>query len=82
MQGTDDSGPRCTYLDVSSGALPELRELTSALLMSVTGGGLHRSYRGSSEAASVCRSLAGAIVQTVVAELCASKISTGFSAIE
>jgi hypothetical protein len=49
----------------------------SALETNVTGGGLHRSYIGSSDALSICLVCIGAIIVHVVMELCASNISTG-----
>lgn len=59
----------------SVGAREEMTD--SARDTSVTGGGLHKSYIGSSEALSRCLVFIGAMTVHVVIELCASKISTG-----
>jgi hypothetical protein len=59
----------------SVGAREEITD--SAFDTKVTGGGLHRSKIGSSDALSSCLLCIGAITVHVVIELCASNISTG-----
>jgi hypothetical protein len=59
----------------SVGALEDITD--SARETNVTGGGLHRSYIGSSDVLSSCLVCIGAIIVHVVIELCASNISTG-----
>lgn len=67
--GVGGAGPE------SSGAREETTD--SAFDTSVTGGGLHRSKIGSSDALRSCLVCMGAITVQVVMELCASNISTG-----
>jgi hypothetical protein len=59
----------------SVGAREEMTD--SAFETNVTGGGLHRSNIGSSDALRSCLVCIGAMIVHVVIELCASNISTG-----